>query len=868
MIKLPTWWKNRGLSSAEWLAENAFLPPGLHRLLTAFGLTSGLWLGRQFTDFVVARRSSDGTEIPRGQVPELFRPLHGVMKYNPYSDDPAERWKNVADGFLPVAFGVVGAYLGSKSFFHGKPSQFFFGSKMGFAKKVAEMKPFHPPSAAVKDIDEASLTIDQAVAKMHFHESNATRPLGAGGYVVSGTAGTHLGGALLPMSAGNIAIAFQIGAQRMINVAKTGVKSIDRYIVGFNRFMGNRSAGSVALPGALSSLVKWAEGNLEQSIRVGNIHPVGQWMTEGELMRRSQDALQIFKKLGDGDQEAVAKEIGKRLEGIMAKAKTENWNTLSPKNFSEKLNIELNKSFKGEGYQDLIVKGIQNKETWNHFSIIGNGPFSEIARVFGSAKKEEALLKHLAKKINPMLHEKFGPGISIKTEVKAHPLYVAGGALGIGGVTVGGLTMGAMHHQHERELEYETDPDKQNSRHAQADRAYTTKKERPKNAVEWINGAPLDASQWFSRILIQPPSMHRFMNALFLSGALFGGYKFANILTGRNLLTVKSANNFANAIEKGDVWKPLQPLHGLLSYTPGSSASRDRLNAALHMIIPVGIGAVGTMTGSHFYFRDRIDHIKASKAEYLEDYADKAALEQSKFFATATGITSIFNTGSGIHLLPFFNYSANMQNRFLMAGGYQVALPGVGKWWSGNEGLYPWGIKRTLNFTANYLAYNPDEFPEQLPSLMHSVVAKLYPDPEYKDLAVKERQLLEEIYKVRDQYLVNGKIPEEKRPELLKVMKGMLTGAGLEKTLMSVGLDPREADIAHNGASGALANTFGQGDNVARLRREYVERFSDRIARQKEDKETQSPSKIERPISERTFSERLKREDHTIPVAL
>jgi hypothetical protein len=110
----------QALKGAEWMAENAYIAPGFHRLLTAGGLTAGLYGGRKFMDVLTARNATSGEETPASQTVEILRPLHGVMSYNPYSDKAADRWKFVVDRVVPVAIGGIAAYWGGKTFFHGK----------------------------------------------------------------------------------------------------------------------------------------------------------------------------------------------------------------------------------------------------------------------------------------------------------------------------------------------------------------------------------------------------------------------------------------------------------------------------------------------------------------------------------------------------------------------------------------------------------------------------------------------------------------------------------------------------------------------------------------------------------------------------
>jgi hypothetical protein len=246
------------------------------------------------------------------------------------------------------------------------------------------------------------------------------------------------------------------------------------------------------------------------------------------------------------------------------------------------------------------------------------------------------------------------------------------------------------------------------------------------------------------------------------------------------------------------------------------------------------------------------------EAKFLEDYTDKAGFEQSKLYGHLAAVTSTLSSSSGIHMVPFINYSSNIQNRYMLGAGHQISMPGLGKWWMGNPSVYPWGVKRTLRHLSQYLANNPDEHPRELPALVHAVVGKIFPQLSLNDQASHERTLIEMIYHKRDPFLVQGKIPQEKRTELGEVMKNMLTGAGLEQTLLQAGLNPAEADIAHNGMSGKLANMLGHGTKVESLRREYRDSFAQRLKNTKPMPDNPE-NKGTKPIAQSTsFQERLK----------
>lgn len=89
------------LRSGEWLAENAYVAPGTHRLLTAFGLMAGLSTGRHLMDVMTAT-DRKGNPTDREEVLPPLQRFHGIWKYNKYDDSPEAKWHRVIDNTLPV----------------------------------------------------------------------------------------------------------------------------------------------------------------------------------------------------------------------------------------------------------------------------------------------------------------------------------------------------------------------------------------------------------------------------------------------------------------------------------------------------------------------------------------------------------------------------------------------------------------------------------------------------------------------------------------------------------------------------------------------------------------------------------------------
>lgn len=791
----------RMIRAAEWLAENAYIPPGTHRLLTAGGLALGLWGGREIMDVITARDNKTGIAIPREQVGEMLRPFHGVMAYNPYSDNASDRWRSVVDKLSPMVLGGLGAYFGSKAYIH-YPTSFAHTASQTVLKKAAAGK----------------FTLSNADALSNIRQGDTIRKVASPLFAIGSTAGTHVFGGLFPFTNSMSAQTFMSSIGRKLWLPGGGP---------INRFFGNRSASGKHVYSAMNDAAKWIEANVTKF----DHSQMTQWATDEFVHKYARDALQVFPKATKADELAVASNIRKVIDEAYKHKGT-------PKLYESITNAEgLN------GSHGLFDIGFENmlKDSGKRLeqaTLGDNGPFTFFSRLIGSTAKEKEVWKGYAKHLNKQHGYTLNPDSFAADRVTLSPVHAGlaygGIAAGVAGaLSMGGITATRMNKRRADPAADAVEPSMdENAPSLGAHRQSEHEKSKYGNVVDWINGKPLDVMQWVSRAAINPPSMHRFMNAAYLSAALFGGMKFMNVLTGRNLQKIRGGDLSKSLVEVKDIWAPLRhvlkPLHNSLSYTPGSSAMKDRVRQAAHFIVPVGIGAFGTYTGSHMFFKDRIT--KLENPHTLEDYTDRIALEQSKPFAALTAVTSIFNTGSGIHLLPMFNYSSNLHNRYLLASGQQVSMPGLGKWWSGNAGLTPWGVKKSLHYTANYLAYNEDARPKELPNLVYSVLGKLYPHLPEDELLQKKREFMHAVNEVRDTYLVEGRVPHSKQAELAKTMKELMTGKGFEQMLLQIGLDPRDANLANNGMSGKIANVLGQKGDIKQLTNEYHQQFAERSA--------------------------------------
>lgn len=181
------------VDTATWVAKALHAPnnpPAMHRLKSTLGLFAGLYVGRKLMDIIVGETPS-GKVIERDSLPAPLQPLHGLMRYNHYSDDPHDRWLKVTDNMVPAMIGAVGAVSGSYN---------FFSSTMG-TKGATSSREAIVEGAFKRSLDSGTLTLDAAIPKAELEMAKKLRILTAASAIPGSAAGTG-------MTPGNLGIWF------------------------------------------------------------------------------------------------------------------------------------------------------------------------------------------------------------------------------------------------------------------------------------------------------------------------------------------------------------------------------------------------------------------------------------------------------------------------------------------------------------------------------------------------------------------------------------------------------------------------------------------------------------------------------------
>lgn len=110
------------LDTLEWGTSVLNVPPGMHRLKSALGLSAGLFIGAELMK-VLTGNSLKGEAVSVESIHPLLQRLHGKLAYNFFSDAPADRWMHALHNLVPGVLGAIGTYQGSKNFFQERKEQ-------------------------------------------------------------------------------------------------------------------------------------------------------------------------------------------------------------------------------------------------------------------------------------------------------------------------------------------------------------------------------------------------------------------------------------------------------------------------------------------------------------------------------------------------------------------------------------------------------------------------------------------------------------------------------------------------------------------------------------------------------------------------
>ena len=346
-----------------------------------------------------------------------------------------------------------------------------------------------------------------------------------------------------------------------------------------------------------------------------------------------------------------------------------------------------------------------------------------------------------------------------------------------------------------------------------------------KKPHRFVNGQLLDTAEGITGMFSSGIGMHRLHCAVGLTVGSWLGDAIMQALTGVT---------FAGApVKKEQLWEPLQKVYKTLAFNPHSDLPHDKWMQVMRWGIPGIVGGMAVIQGSKIFFEKNNKKLKS--ATYLDEVESKAMMDQSHPWSYTAAISSLMGYPSGMPMMPFLNYSTNLGSRFSMASGRKVSLPGgLGKIWSNNPTLFPYGPPGMLDMLIQEAVNNKSHDPELLETYAIGVLKPWFDNvtPEQIDAFVNQ------VYEVRDHFYKTGGVPEDLKKGLEKELKAHLKGAGLEETLEKIGLDPLKAHIGNNGLSGRIAESMGAKRTMDKLKTDYASGYTERLKKRSEEQQT------------------------------
>lgn len=813
--------KPPGLGTAYNVAHfgTAYLnvPPNLHRLRNAVGLTAGIFLGRRMMDIIVGQ-TPDGEKVDPKDLAPVLRPLHGLLPYDHFSDKPHDRWLKVMDMMVPGVMGGIGAGLGSASHYTTdflKPVE----AKMG---------------AAAKDF-----TLADAERRALYDQSKPWSVMSS----TSSVFGSASGFGLFPNPvnySSTLGTTFTLRAERAMAAPWIPAKLRGNL---FNAHTLEPFRPTKAIGRMIDKLVS------NPSLTPQNFEEVADGILKTWFRRVTPEQMQSFK-------DVVLKERNSFIHKMTAGGKT-----LPEVENSVRAHLNAFLGTNHGQFENVLIKaGIDPREA----AIGDNGMITTLARWsgdllgFGTTKKLKATQDLMIKGLEERHHSLIGKAFEKPDLAQSSTVakVAAGTFLGTGAGMLYAISTSKdtaltdlrpgfkEKHQKKAEKTSETLVDKAaglispvaapgiagselsaDGKKSFAERVGITK---PKHRVHskkdngFMNGAVLDTAEGITGLLNASIGMHRIHCAVGLTVGSWLGDEVMKALT---------ATTFAGQhVKKEEVLKPLRKFYKAMEFNPHSDMPKDKWMQVVRWGVPAIVGTAAVIQSSKLFFEDRSKQLKNPK--YLDDYESKAGMVQAEPWSYTSAISGLFGFPTGMPMLPLVNYSTNLGSRFSIASGRKVALPIVGKVWSNNDTLFPFGPPGMIDMMIREAVNNKRNNPELLETFAIGALKPWFANVQPEQV----ESFVMKVHEVRDKYLKEGGVPDDMKKQLEQELKDHFKGAGLEHTLTEIGLDPLNATIGSNGLSGSIANALGAGSKMEKLQANYKKSYAERVQHEHDTK--------------------------------
>lgn len=776
------------LKAAQWGVSVSTVHPSLHRFKNAAGLTIGLFAGRQLMNLMTGE-TPGGEKISIDNVPGPLKELHGCMAYNHFSDDPNDRWMKVVDLWLPAALGALGAIAGSHDYALEQPL-------VQGVKAILKN-----PKALTLDKAESAAIVTQAKPWRVLSGITSLFGSSSGFQLVPGPTnyGTTLSNSFLGTVARN-----KLHTPYMPWVQKFWNANNHPYPFGPTTMLGKIRDQMVHNPAANP-----AE---ERQMAYAILEP---WFGEHVTQKHVSDFLKELH---------TARNKFFKEGGV-------------PENLKAECEKELNALVSGLGLEKTLMKiGLNPVEA----TIGQNGFMETFSRLLGAEKPLNKIERQYKQAFAARNKLTIDPTHLPHAPHEAHPTIDAFGkvvALGAGGAVVASIVGSRDYHEsdnialHKKAAEAAKQAEI-TGKQADADEAKAAEfcAEHPAACVprknsSWadsINGRPLEVMEWATDALNSPETlgMHRLSCAFGMTAGGYVGMKLMEALTGRTLTGAHVGMDKLPGF--------IKPYYKSMAYNPHSDHPKDRWGYVMHFLVPAVTATAGIMGASNQFFGDRAK--KFENANYIDEFEEKATLKQAGAWTGVTALSALFVTPSGFPYLPFPfpNYGTALGTRFTLSSGRKMIMPVLGDMWTGTASRYPYGPSKLRDHMIKYAVNNPTKHPEQLEEMAIGILKPWFEN-------VTEQQVESFIARVeadRDKYLREGGIPEKLKADCEKELLSHFKGAGLEKTLREIGLDPEKAHLANNGLSGRIAEWMGAESTVNATKADFATRYKERAAKE------------------------------------
>lgn len=813
--------------AARFSTQYLNVPPGKHRLYNAFGLMIGLYMGRKVMD-ILAGETPDGKPVDKDDLIPPLKPLHGIFAYDHFSDDPKMRWMRVADQIIPGMLGGLGAMGGSFMFFR---------------------EPYVKMTKTVSKLTPEKFMLGHAEQSMLFHQFKVLSRLAG----ISAVPGSASGFGIFPSTLNystTLGSAFSTGAERNMSAGLPGVRGFfntyssmpmrwHRLILRMESYLKNNpSPNPEKLEEYLNGLIKplfngvTAKQMEEAKALILETRKFTAEAAKSLSTFRASSLTEVETRLNTLIADAPDEFIKKRMGVLKGKLLTECEKIIAefkdPAVQQKKIKEQIASTFSLEnivfsdmGFEKLLIKLDLDPRQ----AAVGDmGTLSTLANWCGkilrpSTAKEmehthDMLVQGLEMRHPELKNKAFDPNAYKHAQTKTRKA-IAGSLLGVSAAGVGAVMLSKDAEMADLEGDFSKDS------------AGIQNDGKPRHHVHTkrnhglVNGKILDTAEGITGMIQSGIGSHRVHCAAGLTAGMWLGDKIMDALTG-----VKFDGRI---LAKDDIWEPLQKLHGILKFNPNSDLPKDKWMQVLRWGVPGVIGAVAVVQGSRMFFEKR--HATVKKAVYLDEVEDKGTFAQSNPWSYASAVASLFGSASGLQMLPFGNYATSLGTRYSLGSGRKVSLPVVGKYWSNNSTLFPYGPPGMIELLIKESVNNKSFDPELLETYAIGILK-----PWFKKVTPAQiESFVMEVHRVRDKFFQEGGVPEEMKAQLEQELKAHFKGAGLEDTLEHIGLDPMKATIAENGWSGAIANALGGKGTVDRIKHDYRESYAERHRKRLKD---------------------------------